>query len=218
MVDCVPQTTSRSTAEPITAVIAERVRELRESAGMNQAALAEKMNEQGVPWKRATVVNLEKRASTSRGAGSGGRDSVSVQELLALALVLNVPPVLLIADPRQQEKLGDVPIAKDLSGDQWGVLLWMVGVADAPGGRHARDDSQIVHAGIAVMEGLGELKRRVRTLSPEEGQERTDAAHREALLRVASAFAVIRRLGAEPPRLADHHLARAAELGVDLEG
>jgi transcriptional regulator with XRE-family HTH domain len=212
----VPDTTNRSTAEPITAVIAERVRNLRERAGMNQADLAAAMSKEGVPWKRATVVNLEKRASSSRGAGSGGRDAVSVQEWLALALVFDVPPVLLIADPREQKKLGDIPITKHLSGDQWAVLLWLVGMADAPGGRRARNDSPLIQAGITVMEGVGELKRRVRTLDPEQGQQRTDAAHREALLRVAEAFRRIRRLDAEPPRLADHLVSRAGELGVDL--
>jgi transcriptional regulator with XRE-family HTH domain len=214
----VPDTTNRSTAEPITAVIAERVRHLRERAGMNQADLAAAMSKEGVPWKRATVVNLEKRASTSRGAGSGGRDSVSVQEWLTLSLVFDVPPVLLIADPRQQDKMGNVPITNDLSADQWAILLWLIGMTDAPGGHYSREDSQIIHAGVTVMEAVDELRRRTRTLDPEQGQQRADAAHREAVLRMVEAFRVIRRLGAEPIRLPEHHIERARELGIDLYG
>lgn len=80
-----------STGEAVTAVIAERVRSLRKSRGMSQANLAEALNKVGVPWKRATVVNLEARAAGSRGRSPSGRDSVSVGELLGLAEVLGVP-------------------------------------------------------------------------------------------------------------------------------
>lgn len=62
---------------------------------MSQANLAEALNKVGVPWKRATVVNLEARAAGSRGRSPSGRDSVSVGELLGLAEVLGVPPVAL---------------------------------------------------------------------------------------------------------------------------
>jgi transcriptional regulator with XRE-family HTH domain len=194
--------------DPITRLIGQRVLERRKAAGMSQTALGERMTEQGSPWSRTSVAKLE----------AGKRGAVTVQELLALALVFDVPPVLLIADPREQEKLGDVPIAKDLVGDQWGVLLWLVGVADAPGGRSSRNDSELVHAGISVMEAVGDLKRRIRTVDPAQGQEQTDVAHREAALRMVAAFRKIRRLGAEPPRLAEHHIERARELGVDLYG
>lgn len=169
------ESTTRPTAEPITAVIAERVRALREQSGMNQASLAEAMSKLGVPWKRATVVNLEKRASSSRGSGSGGRDAVTVQELLALALVFNMPPVLLLADPSEQDRIGDVPIARDLSGDHRGVLMWLVGVADAPGTRASRSDSELVHAGVTVMEALADMRVRRAAAQP-PGLQRPVAA------------------------------------------
>jgi hypothetical protein len=139
-----------------------------------------------------------------------------VQELLALALVFDVPPVLLIADPREQKKLGDIPITKHLSGDQWAVLLWLVGMADAPGGKYKRPDSRIIEAGVAVMTAVAELRQQTWTLDPAEGIKRADAEHRHALLRIVEEFTKIRRLGAEPPRLPNHHVERARELGIDL--
>lgn len=84
----------RSTAEPITATIAEHVRKLRRRRRMNQTELADAMAKLGMPWKRATVLNLELRAAESRGTRHG-RDSVSVGELLGLALVLGVQPASL---------------------------------------------------------------------------------------------------------------------------
>lgn len=89
--------------ELVTALIAEQVRRLRITRGWTQARLAAAMTERGVPWKRATVVHLEKRAAGSRGDG-GGRDAVTVQELLALASVLDVHPMYLVGQP-----VDDVP-------------------------------------------------------------------------------------------------------------
>lgn len=119
----------RPTAEPITAVVANRVRALRERAGLSQADLAEAMAARGIPWKRGTVVNLEKRGSQSRRTTARtavGRDAVTLQELLVLALVLGVPPVLLIADPRTADP---VPVADGMTLDAWPALLWLTGEA-----------------------------------------------------------------------------------------
>jgi transcriptional regulator with XRE-family HTH domain len=114
---------SRPSAEAITAVIADRVRVLRDKAGLSQADLAGEMEKLGVPWKRATVVNLETRAAGSRGKGAG-RDVVTAQELLALARVFDVPLIWLLADP----KSGDtVPLTKDEAVDPWTALMWMAG-------------------------------------------------------------------------------------------
>jgi transcriptional regulator with XRE-family HTH domain len=67
-------------------VVAKRVREVRQKRGLTAAQLAEQMTRVGVPWKRGVVAKLE----------SGLREAVSVEELLALAYVLDVAPVHLL--------------------------------------------------------------------------------------------------------------------------
>jgi transcriptional regulator with XRE-family HTH domain len=92
-----------------TQVVAKRVREVRQKRGLTAAQLAEQMARVGVPWKRGVVAKLE----------SGLREAVSVEELLALAYVLDVAPVHLLVPfdddaqpyqvtPTQVEKAGFV--------------------------------------------------------------------------------------------------------------
>jgi len=213
-----PDDTASRSAEPITALVAERVRTLRGAAGWTQAELAERVARYGLPWNRATVVHLEKRAASGKG---GGRESLSVQELLALALVFDVPPVLLIADPRQP---GSVPIASDADGevDPWVALLWIIGGADrsiaksdlANYGR----ESWLIAAGWEVSEALGTLKTRVRGGRDEaENQQRNDDRHRAALEQMNTALIRIKGAGAPPPPLPDLVYRRAAELDVQLD-
>ncbi len=64
-------------------VIAARMKELRKARGWSAAHLAKEMTSVGVPWDRSIVANLE----------LGRRATVSVDELFALAYVLNVAPV-----------------------------------------------------------------------------------------------------------------------------
>jgi hypothetical protein len=50
-------------------------------------------------WRRSSVAELERRAPSSRGAGKGGRDVVTVGELLALSKVLGVTTSELLGEP-----------------------------------------------------------------------------------------------------------------------
>jgi transcriptional regulator with XRE-family HTH domain len=91
-----------------TQVVAKRVREVRQKRSLTAAQLAEQMTRVGVPWKRGVVAKLE----------SGLREAVSVEELLALAYVLDVAPVHLLvpfddktpyrATPTQVEPAGAI--------------------------------------------------------------------------------------------------------------
>jgi transcriptional regulator with XRE-family HTH domain len=205
---CVAVTQSKLpgvTPDPITRLIGQRVLERRKATGMSQTALGERMTERGSPWSRTSVAKLE----------AGKRGGVTVQELLALALVFGVPPVALIADPRDP---GNVPVATDTEVDQWTALLWLIGVAGPEDQPRSGDETALIHAGITVMECLGELKRVDRAPDPERARNRTEARHHDALLRMQAAFEQIQRHGAEPPRLAEHVLARAREFEVDLPG
>lgn len=71
----------------LTALIAQRVRELRTGRGWSAERLAEEMTQRaGVDWQRMVVVKLE----------TGRRQELSVRELLALAYVFDVAPVHLL--------------------------------------------------------------------------------------------------------------------------
>lgn len=72
-----------------TAAVAYRVRQLRERRGLTAQELADLMNGQGIAWKRSTVAKLE----------NGNRESVTLQEWLTLAVVLNVAPLHLLVPP-----------------------------------------------------------------------------------------------------------------------
>jgi transcriptional regulator with XRE-family HTH domain len=66
--------------------IAKRVREVRGRRGWTAAQLGEELHKHGVPWDRFTVSSLE----------SGKRKTVTVQELIGLALALDVAPIHLL--------------------------------------------------------------------------------------------------------------------------
>jgi len=80
-----------------TAVIAARVRELRQRNGWTADQLAERMTAEGVPWSRIVVTKLE----------TGRRPSVSAEELLTLAYVLSVAPVHLLVPTADRDESGE---------------------------------------------------------------------------------------------------------------
>lgn len=75
-------------ANPIgpVATIAQRVKELRGRRGWTAAQLGKALDKHGIRWDRFTVANLE----------NGKRQNVTVQELFALALALDVSPTSLV--------------------------------------------------------------------------------------------------------------------------
>jgi hypothetical protein len=73
-------------------------------------------------WSRTTVAKLEGMK----------RQDVSIGDWMALAMVLGVPPVTLIADPRVSETvpipaLGDAPTDQWHEENVWNVLWWLLG-------------------------------------------------------------------------------------------
>jgi transcriptional regulator with XRE-family HTH domain len=66
--------------------IAKRVKLVRRRRGLTAANLAERMRAAGIKWDRNIVANLE----------TGRRENVTVSELLALGVVLNVAPIHLL--------------------------------------------------------------------------------------------------------------------------
>jgi transcriptional regulator with XRE-family HTH domain len=111
-------------------VIAERVREVRSSRGLTAARLAERMQETGISWDRSVVANLE----------NGRRASVTVEELLALAFVLDVAPVHLVV-PLTPD--GWLAITPDASTTNEHARAWIRGNAALPGGDERKFFSEV---------------------------------------------------------------------------
>lgn len=215
----------RPNPEPITALLGRRVFELRRSSGWSQEELGQHIASLGLPgWGRTAVAKLE----------NGSRKAVSVQELLALALVFGVPPVILVADPRQP---GTVPVAAGLDVDPWDALAWLTGTAtlDLKGGRleyrrmtpEGSNASWLIHMSFYMAELLETLKAPAKTAlrdeddrltgDPETIRRVTDAEHRKALTALRRILGRIQWEGSAPmPDVGERVRQRARELDVDL--
>lgn len=68
------------------------MKKFRTDSNLSAEGLAEQMRARGIPWRREVVANLE----------TGRRDRLDVDELLALALVFGVPPMVLLVDPAEE--------------------------------------------------------------------------------------------------------------------
>ena len=111
----------RNEALTPTQVVAARVREIRERRRLTGTQLAERMTKAGLKWDRATVAKLE----------TGRRQSLTLEEVLALAAVLNVAPVhLLIPLDSDQEPY---PVTATTAASARIVREWIRGRYALPG-------------------------------------------------------------------------------------
>lgn len=107
-----------SAAGPV-ATIAQRVKELRGRRGWTAAQLGKALEKHDIRWDRFTVANLE----------NGKRQNVTVQELFALALVLDVSPTNLIVP--LDDRMYEVTPTRAESADM--VRSWVRGEEPLPG-------------------------------------------------------------------------------------
>ena len=182
----------------------------------------------GLPWKRATVVNLETRAPGSRGKGPG-RDALTVQELLALALALDVPPITLLADPHH---VREVAISNDVVLNVWDALGWITGAkaldASQPQPAAFANSSALLDQLLVLSLALDELARAPRksgvrtddgrlTRNPDEVRAHVEKDERRALEKVRGVLERIAWWGdVAAPDVPEFVYRRAAELGVEL--
>jgi transcriptional regulator with XRE-family HTH domain len=116
-------THGRKAARPVETV-ARRVREVRRRRGLSAAQLAERLQQVGLDWDRNIVANLE----------NGRRASLSVDELLALALVLDVAPVHLLVPLEDEQPYQVTPTRVEPAG----VVRDLIRGADALAGMDGR--------------------------------------------------------------------------------
>ena len=190
-----------SRAHPITSVIAQEARRLREASNLSTAAMSRRLRELGVPWTQAAVSRFE----------AGQRESVGVHELLALALVLGTTPLALFTDPRMSRP---VPLADGFEADPWTVALWCRG----DGHNDERDPRLQVDRSTWVVfdlvHAIADLCRRLRR--PAEPGQDQDARDRSLLRLLAGELDQAARLGAGPYPVPDAVRARAVELDMPL--
>lgn len=137
-----PVSTPQDDIKGVMDAVRARVKELRGRKGWSGAELGKKLSALGVPWNRSVVANFE----------SGRRPAVSVQELLALAYVLDVAPVNLLV-PLDSEPYRITPEGADVhsSGDVW---RWIRGEQPLPGATAAGE--RIYFAEAPTQIGRGE--------------------------------------------------------------
>jgi transcriptional regulator with XRE-family HTH domain len=103
----------------LTKVIAGEIRRYREERRMSAQQLADRCKQLGMEIPRAVLANLE----------NGRRATVSVAELLVLAEVLQVPPLLLVVPLARQELteiLPDIQVPTLEAGRWWrGDAAWI---------------------------------------------------------------------------------------------
>jgi transcriptional regulator with XRE-family HTH domain len=108
--------------EPLTstAVIGRQVAKYRGRLGWSAAALAAELQKAGIQWGRPDVTKLEK----------GLRKSVTVDQALALAAVLNVAPVHLLVPPDDD----DAPyrVTAEVTEPSFRVRGWIRGLFMLP--------------------------------------------------------------------------------------
>ncbi len=134
------------------------MREVRKRKGWSAQQLAAQLAGVGLAWDRSIVANLE----------NGRRSSVSVEELLALAYVLDVAPVHLLV-PLEEVHYAVTPQWQTSSGR---VRRWVRGEHPLP-----RTDPRVFFSEVPQQEW------QTPTMTPEEAEERGRAV--EHLRRLA---------------------------------
>lgn len=110
---------------PLIAGLARQVRQLRAARGWSGQRLAEEMTTRGVPWDRAVVANLE----------TGRRRSVSVEEWLTLARLLDVAPIHLLV-PVDASDVDEVQATPTERHPAMEVRAWIRGEMTLDDGDH----------------------------------------------------------------------------------
>lgn len=200
--------------------IGRQVRKAREHREWSAQRLADEMTAAGRPWQRLMVTKLE----------NGHRQSIGVDDWLALAYVLRIPPVLLLLP------IGEVDEVVLPPGVRMHPNLarkWIAGEVDPPDDRRFSVDTAVWHElsepirlyldfddqlremGHAKDHAQRELLKAAGVGDP----KRTKAAHEQyvaALAGLAEKLKAMLDLGVRPPALSTGLAADMRGAGVDV--
>jgi transcriptional regulator with XRE-family HTH domain len=143
--------------------VARRVRRYRLKRGLSVQKLADICAEEyGLPIKRTVLANFE----------AGRRPALSVAELLILARILQVPPVLLLFPVGQETGSEVLP---GTSVDTWSAAKWFTGETEAiPGETEERQETEPVRLyreHEQVVEEWREVQRKIKAFLGAVGEE-----------------------------------------------
>ncbi len=110
----VKQEVGRDWSTRWTRLIGEKVRALRKAQSLSTQRLSDLCTEQGFPVPRNTIVNLE----------TGRKETLSVQELTAIALALDVSPVSLLYPLDQPAEIAPGQYRNPFHAAQWFAGEW----------------------------------------------------------------------------------------------
>jgi transcriptional regulator with XRE-family HTH domain len=128
---CVP-VTQDDWSERLTRQIAETMRRRRRALGMSTQKVSDACVAAGHPIHRSVLANLE----------AGRRPMISVAELLILAKVLDVPPVLLVAPVGQARSVEVLP---GVEATPMEAKAWVEGSAALDGGDIPLSIGSLIH-------------------------------------------------------------------------
>jgi transcriptional regulator with XRE-family HTH domain len=197
-------------------VIAEQVTTLRKKRGVTAQRLADDLNKLGIDWTRDTVTKFETRR----------RGSIDVTELFALALVLNVPPPLLIIPIDAKT----VPVIPDDNVSAYRTWLWLLGehpITDTGGG-HWLDAGlpvRLVHRHFDAERNVGNALSGLddgdylaaQGLDAQLIRDRSRKQLTEGVLELRQVRAEMRGWGMPPPQLLDEVIKALAARDISWE-
>jgi transcriptional regulator with XRE-family HTH domain len=174
-------------------VLRERLKRYRDHRGWSQQELARRVTEAGVTMHQTTVAKIE-------GQGEQKPRKVTVGELLALAVALDVPPAVLLLPLEEQV---DVAVTPSTHAPVWGLYDWIAGDSplestDRPAWRrgveplaaYRRVKDAEAKAADAKVRGL-----RLRDLGRNEAADRFDESYMGWLEELSAELAIMQELG-----------------------
>jgi transcriptional regulator with XRE-family HTH domain len=143
--------------------VARRVRHYRLMRGLSVQRLADICTEDyGLPIKRTVLANFE----------AGRRPALSVAELLILARILRVPPILLLFPVGQEAEAEVLPRT---SADTWSAAKWFTGESEEiPGHTEEPQDTEAIRLyreHDQVVEEWREVQRKIKAFLGAVGEE-----------------------------------------------
>ncbi len=200
-------------ARPASAVVAERIRQLRKEKRWTQTDLAEAVTGFGHPMHQTAIAKIEAK-----------QRKVSVEDLLVLALALDVPPPLLFLPFDRDEDLALTPTTATYP---WRVWEWLHGEEPLPSRNtpewHRGSEPALLYANVRDdQKQVNRARLAIRTAEYEGDQEAISRAKRryvEALTALDEALEAMERKGWPTDRLVGEELASEFDrLGIRSEG